>query len=86
MPQPSDEAAWMAKGACVGADEDLWFPGTGKSPVHAQRICHTCPVEQTCLQYALDQNIEHGVWGGTSERGRRRLRAEYVRIKGRVAA
>lgn len=88
MPLLSEDESWMRDGACWDSPEQvsLWFPGTGQSPVHAQRICHTCPVEQTCLMYAIENGIDHGVWGGTSERQRRRLRAEYVDIRERVAA
>jgi WhiB family redox-sensing transcriptional regulator len=39
----------------------------------ARRVCADCPVGDVCLQYALDHQIEHGVWGGASERARRRM-------------
>lgn len=65
--------AWMKAGLCVGAETDLWFPNIGQSTVPAERICHTCPVEAECLQYALDNDIAYGVWGGKSPRDRRRM-------------
>jgi len=40
----------------------------------AQRICADCPVSEACLQYALEERVDHGVWGGKSERERKRLR------------
>jgi WhiB family redox-sensing transcriptional regulator len=39
----------------------------------AKRICATCPVKEPCLEYALEYRIDHGVWGGTTERQRRRI-------------
>jgi WhiB family redox-sensing transcriptional regulator len=39
----------------------------------ARRICATCPVKLPCLEYALASGIDHGVWGGASERERRRI-------------
>jgi WhiB family redox-sensing transcriptional regulator len=39
----------------------------------ARRVCADCPVRDVCLEYALDHHIEHGVWGGASERARRRM-------------
>ena len=66
--------SWMAKGACVGTDPDAFFPPPGpKTDRDAKAICATCPVVDTCLEYALANRIEHGVWGGCSERERRRI-------------
>jgi WhiB family redox-sensing transcriptional regulator len=47
----------------------------------AQRICVTCPVAKQCLEYALDNHVDHGVWGGKSERERRRLLRERRRLR-----
>lgn len=67
---------WMADGACVneGADPDLFFPGRGESNEDAVSICKRCPVRDLCLEYALEHGEHHGIWGGTSERERRRIR------------
>lgn len=68
--------AWMHEGACVGADPAMFFPRPGVVPVEARELCRGCPVQATCLEYALSfpSNHDHGVWGGTTERERRRMR------------
>jgi WhiB family redox-sensing transcriptional regulator len=53
-------------------DPALFFPSDGVGVQIAQRICAECLVRVTCLDYALDNRIDNGVWGGTSERERRR--------------
>ncbi len=67
---------WRYRAACLHAEPDLFFPIGTTGPaeaqlVHAQRICLTCPVREACSQWAYDQHIEHGVWGGLSEEQRR---------------
>jgi WhiB family transcriptional regulator, redox-sensing transcriptional regulator len=64
---------WMAEGNCVDEPPSLFFPSDGVGVEVAKRICKTCPVKEPCLEYALYHRIEHGVWGGQSERGRRRI-------------
>lgn len=65
---------WMPEGLCRQADPDAWFPERGEHVGEtAKKICHLCPVESACLRYALDNGEKFGVWGGTSERERRRL-------------
>jgi WhiB family redox-sensing transcriptional regulator len=60
----------MAEGKCREHPPETFFPSDGAGVGIARRICADCPVKQPCLDYALDNHIEHGVWGGTSERGR----------------
>lgn len=69
---------WMEKGNCVGVDPDLMFPGRGRNNelLEAKAICAACIVKDECLEFALEKVIQHGVWGGKSERERRRLRNE----------
>ena len=69
---------WMRCGACVGASRDTFFSGRGANEQirQARAICVSCPVREECLNYALEHGIQHGVWGGTSERERRRMRRE----------
>jgi WhiB family redox-sensing transcriptional regulator len=74
-----DHAAWTAHAACKGSAAHLFFPGRGETHAPAKAVCRTCPVSDECLQYALDNSIKHGIWGGMSERERRRIRA-YARI------
>ena len=47
--------------------------GRARRVDRARKICRDCPVKGTCLEYALEQRIDHGVWGGCSERERRRI-------------
>jgi WhiB family transcriptional regulator, redox-sensing transcriptional regulator len=64
---------WMAQGNCVDERPSAFFPSDGVGVTVAQRICNSCPVQEPCLEYALYNRIEHGVWGGRSERERRRI-------------
>lgn len=66
--------SWFDRAACEGLDPDLFFAERGESLDAAREICATCPVQAECLDYALRHRIIHGVWGGLSERQRRRLR------------
>ncbi len=73
MVDDTTETAWMAEGNCRNHPPAVFFPSDGVGVDHARRICGTCPVLDQCLDYALDNRIDHGVWGGTSERERRRI-------------
>lgn len=64
---------WMNDGKCKELPPSTFFPSDGVGVEVAKRICATCPVVTQCLNYALDNRIDHGVWGGTSERQRRRM-------------
>jgi WhiB family redox-sensing transcriptional regulator len=67
------DTGWMADGSCRNHPPAVFFPSDGVGVDRARRICVTCPVTATCLEYALVNRIDHGVWGGTSERERRRI-------------
>ncbi len=67
------DTTWMAKGNCAEKPPALFFPSDGVGVEVARRICATCPEKVPCLEYALMNRIEHGVWGGCSERERRRI-------------
>jgi WhiB family redox-sensing transcriptional regulator len=67
------EQEWMAEGNCRFEPPATFFPSDGVGVEVAKRICATCPVKEPCLEYALEYRIDHGVWGGTSERQRRRI-------------
>ena len=73
MDQIPDEYAWMLHSHCRGADTREFFPSNGIGVEAAQRVCQGCPVREECLEYALLHRIEQGVWGGASERERRRI-------------
>lgn len=73
------DSKWMARGNCATEPPETFFPSDGIGVINAQRICASCPVQEQCLEYALRNRIEHGVWGGYSERGRRRVLRERAR-------
>lgn len=82
--RPVRELTWWDYAACLGMDPDLFFPERGESVAAAKEVCQDCPVRLTCLQYALDNKEHHGIWGGVSERERRRIRR--ARLRARKAA
>ena len=65
--------SWMDKGRCRQEAPSVFFPSDGVGVDVARRICADCPVKALCLEYALRNGIDHGVWGGASERERRRI-------------
>ena len=64
---------WMSEGNCRFEPPSTFFPSDGVGVEVAKRVCEDCPVQEQCLEYALTNRIDHGVWGGTSERQRRRI-------------
>lgn len=77
---------WMEEGNCKDSAPEVFFPSDGAGVVVAQRICRGCPVQQTCLEYALANGIDHGVWGGTSERQRRRMMKKRRQVDAKAEA
>ena len=70
---PDSETAWMADGNCRLHPPATFFPSDGVGVDRARKICRDCPVAAACLEYALDARIYLCVWGGCSERERRRI-------------
>ncbi len=70
---PLDIAAWYPVGACSDVEPDVMFPTDVRGNEIAKNICAGCAVTSLCLEYALETRQKHGVWGGTSERDRRRI-------------
>jgi WhiB family transcriptional regulator, redox-sensing transcriptional regulator len=66
--------SWQDKALCAQTDPEAFFPEKGGSTREAKRICVSCEVKQECLEYALMQDERFGIWGGLSERERRRLK------------
>jgi len=66
--------AWQADALCAQTDPEAFFPEKGGSTRDAKRICAACEVRAECLEYALANDERFGIWGGLSERERRRLR------------
>jgi WhiB family transcriptional regulator, redox-sensing transcriptional regulator len=69
-----DALSWQADALCAQTDPEAFFPEKGGSTRDAKRICTTCEVKAQCLEYALQNDERFGIWGGLSERERRRLR------------
>ncbi|HMS87043.1 MAG TPA: WhiB family transcriptional regulator [Acidimicrobiales bacterium] len=67
------ELVWMSKGSCRNFPASAFFPSDGVGVDAARAICADCRVVSQCLEYALENRIDHGVWGGCSERERRRI-------------
>lgn len=77
---------WRENAACLKADPELFFPVGNTGPAveqieAAKRVCSTCSVTETCLQYALDTGQDAGVWGGLSEDERRALKRRAARAR-----
>lgn len=68
------ELGWRDKALCAQTDPEAFFPDRGGSVREAKRVCRACEVRAECLEYALEHDERFGVWGGMSERERRRLK------------
>ena len=65
--------SWRQRAACRGVDPDVFYPASDEEAEEAKSICRVCPVREACLEYALANRERDGVWGGATERERRRL-------------
>ena len=65
--------SWRQKAACRGVDPDIFYPVSDDDAGAAKAICAGCPVREACLEYALANRERDGVWGGATERERRRM-------------
>ena len=70
--------AWQEQALCAQTDPEAFFPEKGGSTREAKKICTGCEVKAQCLEYALANDERFGIWGGLSERERRRLRRRAV--------
>ncbi|TYC98966.1 WhiB family transcriptional regulator [Arthrobacter echini] len=68
------ELSWQADALCAQTDPEAFFPEKGGSTRDAKKVCGSCIVKSECLEYALEKDERFGIWGGMSERERRRLR------------
>jgi WhiB family transcriptional regulator, redox-sensing transcriptional regulator len=73
-----DEASWQERALCAQTDPEAFFPEKGGSTREAKKICTGCEVRSECLEYALSKDERFGIWGGLSERERRRLKRRAV--------
>ncbi len=74
----SIEDQWQERALCAQTDPEAFFPEKGGSTREAKRICLGCEVRDECLEYALSNDERFGIWGGLSERERRRLKRGIV--------
>jgi WhiB family transcriptional regulator, redox-sensing transcriptional regulator len=77
-----DTSAWRDQAACRHTDPNLFFPagstGLAIEQIEAAKdVCRSCPVQDACLRFAFETNQEAGIWGGTDEDERRRLRRSW---------
>ena len=76
-----DEATvlpWQEQALCAQTDPEAFFPEKGGSTREAKRVCSRCEVRGDCLSFALAHDERFGIWGGLSERERRRLKRRVV--------
>lgn len=79
LPMADVEAmAWQSRALCAQTDPEAFFPEKGGSTREAKRVCLSCEVRVECLEYALAQDERFGIWGGLSERERRRLKRKAI--------
>ena len=79
MPQEElDLATWQDRALCSQTDPEAFFPEKGGSTREAKKVCLGCDVRVECLEYALANDERFGIWGGLSERERRRVKREAV--------
>ena len=73
-----EDGGWQERGLCAQTDPEAFFPEKGGSTREAKKVCLTCDVRQECLEYALANDERFGIWGGLSERERRKLKKRAV--------
>jgi WhiB family redox-sensing transcriptional regulator len=73
-----EEPEWQDRALCAQTDPEAFFPEKGGSTREAKRICQGCDVRPECLEYALAHDERFGIWGGLSERERRKLKKRAV--------
>ncbi len=64
---------WRDRGACRGLDPEIFYPETDEEALEAKAVCAACVVQVACLEHALTYREKEGVWGGATERERRRI-------------
>lgn len=77
---PSEDGilGWQERALCAQTDPEAFFPEKGGSTREAKRVCAFCEVRAECLDYALANDERFGIWGGLSERERRKFRRRAV--------
>lgn len=72
------EMSWQERALCAQTDPEAFFPEKGGSTREAKKVCVSCEVRSECLEYALQNDERFGIWGGLSERERRKLKRRAV--------
>jgi WhiB family redox-sensing transcriptional regulator len=72
-PKNAKTPLWREKAACRGVDPDIFYPVSEEEAEEAKAICSTCSVRENCLEWALTHREHEGVWGGATEKERRRI-------------
>jgi len=70
--------SWQERALCAQTDPEAFFPEKGGSTREAKKVCTQCEVRAECLDYALANDERFGIWGGLSERERRKLKRRVV--------
>ncbi|HUP85284.1 MAG TPA: WhiB family transcriptional regulator [Acidimicrobiales bacterium] len=70
---PLTNQPWRQLAACRGVEPDTFYPASDEEAEAAKAVCGGCPVRQPCLEYALSSRERDGVWGGATEKERRRI-------------
>lgn len=70
------DRSWMEDALCAQTDPDIFYPEKGGSTAPATSVCNNCMVRDECLEYAVSNDIRHGIWGGTSDNDRKRMARE----------
>ena len=78
----AEELRWQDFALCAETDPDIFFPEKGGSTAPATSVCASGPVQAECLEYAISNDIRHGIWGGMSDNDRRRISRERRRARG----
>ena len=73
---PDEELMWQERALCAQTDPEAFFPEKGGSTREAKKVCLTCEVRSECLEYALAHDERFGIWGGLSERERRKVKKQ----------
>jgi WhiB family transcriptional regulator, redox-sensing transcriptional regulator len=71
-----EDLGWQERALCAQTDPEAFFPEKGGSTREAKKVCRACDVQAECLEYALAHDERFGIWGGLSERERRRLKRQ----------
>ena len=74
----NEEMGWQERALCAQTDPESFFPEKGGSTREAKKVCLACEVRSECLEYALANDERFGIWGGLSERERRRLKKAAI--------